>query len=123
MLQISALTLLALLGLGNLVQALPAPQASTPAEPPGTPAGLRGSESHLGVTGHAIDQWESAIVQNYDELPAQKANANLGFYFDFTKLQNPQPIRGRGGTDPGPSTSTCSTKIFVTDSVTRKLQI
>jgi hypothetical protein len=73
--------------------------------PPGAVGSLRGSEALLGPGGEPVNQASSAIVSNYNEVPGQKASANTGLYLDFTKTQNPQPIReSLGGTDPGPST-------------------
>lgn len=95
---------LALVGFSNFVGAIPTPQAYSPDIAPGTPAGLRGDESLLGVTGEPLKSSDSPLVDSYDLAPGQKADPNSGFYFDFTKLKNPQPIRGdKGGTDPGPS--------------------
>lgn len=93
---------LAILGFSSTVCAAPVadPQLQSRADPPG----LRGSQSLLGNTGTPVDKSDSALVEDYDLVPGQKSDADLGFYFDFTKAQNPQPIRGsKGGTDPGPS--------------------
>lgn len=79
--------------------ALPTPQA--PSEPPGVPQGLFGTENLLGPDGAAVDSAENPI--NYQLVPGQDASPDLGFYLDFTKVDNPQPIRGNeGSTDPGP---------------------
>ena len=97
-----------------LVTSLPAPQQSATPSIPGTPSGLRGDESLLGDTGGAVDTADSALVSDYDEAPGQTSSADLGFYFDFTKLQNPQPIRGtKGGTDPGPRKSPRDRRVIV----------
>ena len=80
--------------------ALPSPQ-SAPNEPPGTPQGLFGTDSLLGPDGAAVDSAENPIT--YQLAPGQDASPDLGFYFDFTNVDNPQPIRGNeGSTDPGP---------------------
>lgn len=93
---------LALLALSALVSS--APLADSQIEPRADPPGLRGSQSLLGNTGQTVDTSDSALVEDYDLAPGQEADPDLGFYFDFTKLENPQPIRGsKGGTDPGPS--------------------
>lgn len=115
--------LLAYVGFFKLTGALPAGSASQSLSepqtvPPGTPPGLRGDESLLGVTGAKIDAANSALVSTYDEAPGQQAAGDLGFYFDFTKLQNPQPIRGgKGGTDPGPR------KFLTPGSITRSFRL
>ena len=80
--------------------ALPTPQTA-PSEPPGTPQGLFGTESLLGPDGAPVDSAENPIP--YQLAPGQDAAPDLGFYFDFTQVDNPQPIRGtEGSTDPGP---------------------
>ncbi|KAL9112262.1 MAG: hypothetical protein Q9227_003380 [Pyrenula ochraceoflavens] len=58
------------------------------------PPQLRGGQDLLGVTGQPIDKSQTATVDNYDLAPGQQEDADLGFYFDFTKVKNPQPMRG-----------------------------
>ena len=42
-------------------------------------------------------------MSNYQLVPEQQEDADLGLYLDLNEVQNPQPIRGfNGGTDPGP---------------------
>ncbi|KAI9735854.1 MAG: hypothetical protein M1834_001319 [Cirrosporium novae-zelandiae] len=80
-----------------------APLSSNINGPPSATGSLYGSEALLGDDGAGIDTADSAIVSNYDEAPGQKDDADLGLYLDFTKLSNPQPLRGsKGATDPGP---------------------
>lgn len=79
---------------------MPTPQTA-PSEPPGIPQGLFGTESLLGPDGAAVNSAENPI--DYQLAPGQDAAGDLGFYLDFTKVDNPQPIRGsKGSTDPGP---------------------
>lgn len=79
------------------------------AGPPGSSGEVYGSEDFLGPDGNPVNPADSAIVANYDLVPGQNADANLGLYIDLEEAENPQPIRGSdGGTDPGPRmTSFC----------------
>ena len=73
------------------------------AGPPGSSGQVYGSEAFLGPDGNAVNPADSAIVTNYDLVPGQTADANLGLYLDLEEAENPQPLRGSlGGTDPGP---------------------
>ena len=73
--------------------------------PPGSSGSVYGSEEFLGPNGNPVDPADSAIVTNYDLVPGQTADADLGLYLDLEEAKNPQPIRGStGGTDPGPRT-------------------
>lgn len=73
------------------------------AGPPGSSGQVYGSEAFLGPDGNAVNPADSAVVTNYDLVPGQTADANLGLYLDLEEAENPQPIRGsQGGTDPGP---------------------
>ena len=77
------------------------PRAATP---PGGSGPLTGPSSLLGSDGNPVDFSEKAVVSDYQEVPGQDADADLGFYFDFTKSDNPAFIRGsKGAPDPGPS--------------------
>lgn len=71
--------------------------------PPGGTGEVYGSEEFLGPDGNAVNPADSAIVTNYDLVPGQTADADLGLYLNLEKAENPQSIRGStGGTDPGP---------------------
>ena len=71
--------------------------------PPGSSGSAYGSEAFLGPNGNPVDPKDSAMVTNYDLVPGQTADADLGLYLDLQEAKNPQPIRGsRGGTDSGP---------------------
>lgn len=88
-------------GAGN---ALPVdiPEGQSPG-PPGYSGSVYGSPSFAGPDGNPVDTADSAIVSNYQLVPGQQANADLGVYLDLNQVQNPQPIRrSNGGTDPGP---------------------
>ena len=75
--------------------------------PPGSSGDVYGSEYFLGPNGNPVDSADSAIVTNYDLVPGQTADADLGLYLDLEEAKNPQPIRGSmGGTDPGPRKET-----------------
>lgn len=94
---------LALLAFSTFVSC--APVADSQLQARADPPALRGDESLLGDIG-PITQAPAPPVDDYDLAPGQDADPDLGFYFDFTKVNNPQPIRGsKGGTDPGPRMS------------------
>ena len=79
-----------------------APDAPPVTLPPGSSGSLRGSPGLIGPDGNPINPGESAVVPNPETVPGQDADPKLGLYLDFTKVQNPQAIRGnRGATDPG----------------------
>lgn len=70
---------------------------AAPANPP-----LHGSPSLAGYSASNKVPVKDTDVQ-YELVPGQKDKADLGQYFDFEKIDNPQPFRGpKGGTDPGP---------------------
>lgn len=76
--------------------------------PPGSSGSAYGSEEFLGPDGNPVDAADSAIVTDYDLVPGQTANADLGLYLNLEEAKNPQPIRGStGGTDPGPREKGC----------------
>ena len=88
-------------GAGN---ALPVdiPEGQSPG-PPGYSGSVYGSPNFAGPDGNPVDTADSAIVSNYQLVPGQQENADLGLFLDLNEVQNPQPIRGsNGGTDPGP---------------------
>lgn len=67
---------------------------------------LRGDASLLG--GNAPlpdpDKSDSAVVNDVQLVPGQKADGKLGLYLNFDGVDVPQPIRGElGSPDPGPS--------------------
>ena len=67
---------------------------------------LYGDESLLGEIAQPspVSGGDSAIVSNYPLVNGQQADLDLGLYLDFNSVENPQPIRGTGGsTQPGPS--------------------
>ncbi len=73
------------------------------AGPPGGYGDVYGSEEFLGPDGNPVNPADSAIVTNYDLVPGQTADPDLGLYLNLEEAKNPQPIRGsNGGTDPGP---------------------
>ncbi|KAL5357356.1 RmlC-like cupin domain-containing protein [Aspergillus floccosus] len=64
---------------------------------------LRGSEDLLGYSASNKLSPDSTEDIKYTLVTGQKDDANIGVYFDFENVDNPQPIRGSlGGTDPGP---------------------
>ena len=74
--------------------------------PPGSSGSVYGSPSLVGPDGNPVDTADSATVPNYDLVPGQQKDADLGLYLDLSEAQSPQPIRGTGGgTDPGPRTN------------------
>ena len=77
--------------------------------PPGASGSPYGSEDFLGPNGNPVNPADSAIVTDYQLVPGQTADADLGLYLDLEVAENPQPIRGSlGGVDPGPRMeSTC----------------
>ena len=82
------------------------PEGQSPG-PPSYSGSVYGSPSFAGPDGNPVDTADSAIVSNYQLVPGQQENADLGLYLDLNEVQNPQPIRGsNGGTDPGPRKDT-----------------
>ena len=78
------------------------PEGQSPG-PPGYAGSVYGSPNFAGPDGNPVDTADSAIVSNYQLVPEQQEDADLGLYLDLNEVQNPQPIRGsNGGTDPGP---------------------
>jgi hypothetical protein len=89
----------------------PGPTATATA----TSGSLYGDGSLLGGVGRVapspVSGGDSALVDDYDLVNGQEADANLGLYLDFNSAKNPQPIRGGlGSQDPGPSKSKASLK-------------
>ena len=69
----------------------------------GSPNGSKSSEGLAGPDGYPINTADSTVISDYDLVPGQSANSDLGLHLDFTSTSNPQPIRGDyGATDPGP---------------------
>ena len=112
-------SLLVTAGLLPAVLAVPAPQMSygensgpvAGVSPPiptatGSSGSLYGDESLLGEVAQPapVSGGDSAIVSNYPLVNGQEADLDLGLYLDFNSVEDPQPIRGTGGsTQPGPS--------------------
>lgn len=84
--------------------AAPASMPTTQAAgPPGATGQLYGPETLERPGGEGVDTADSAIVSQYDLVPGQQEDADIGLYLDLSAVRNPQPIRGtNGGTDPGP---------------------
>lgn len=77
-----------------------------PIGPPGSSGSIYGPETLLGNDGNSVDPSDSAIVTDFEFVPGQEADADIGFYLDFNETPNPQPFRGsNGATDPGPRKS------------------
>lgn len=76
--------------------------------PPGASGSLRGPANLLGYNpANPIATASTQIPPSDFELaPGQSADADLGFYFNTTGVENFQPIRGstNSPTDPGPRT-------------------
>ncbi|KAI4252091.1 MAG: hypothetical protein LQ352_004474 [Teloschistes flavicans] len=78
------------------------PSAVAPG-PPGASGSLYGSQSLEGPDGNPVDPADSAEVNDYQLVPGQTEDQDLGLYLDLESVPNPQPIRGTGGgTDGGP---------------------
>jgi hypothetical protein len=83
------------------------PPIPTVTQPEGS---LRGSTNLQGgiATRIAIDEGDSAVVENPELVNGQEADSKLGLYLDFESAEfpnGPQPERGGfGSTDPGPRT-------------------
>ncbi|OJJ07766.1 hypothetical protein ASPVEDRAFT_33956 [Aspergillus versicolor CBS 583.65] len=89
-----AFAVLALLTAAQGAPTLPKRQGDNPP--------LRGSQDLLGYSPDNKIPDSSAEI-HYTPVPGQKDDEDLGVYLDFSKTENPQPIRGSlGGTDPGP---------------------
>lgn len=81
------------------------PSAVAPG-PPGASGSLYGSQSLEGPDGNPVDPADSAEVNDYQLVPGQTEDQDLGLYLDLESVPNPQPIRGTGGgTDGGPRKS------------------
>ncbi|KAL8782764.1 MAG: hypothetical protein Q9195_009575 [Heterodermia aff. obscurata] len=80
---------------------------ATAVPPPSASGDLYGDESLLGYDGNPVSG--SAVVEDYELVPGQSADAVEGIELDFSEVERPQPIRGTSGrsgaTDPGPDTS------------------
>ena len=80
--------------------------------PPGASGSPYGTGEFLGADDNPVDPEDSAIIIDYDLVPGQTADADLGLYLNLEEAKNPQPIRGTtGGTDPGPRMQSLSTFI------------
>ncbi len=78
-----------------------------PVGPAGATGSPYGPESLLGNDGSTQNTADSSMVSNYELVPGQGADADVGLYLDFSKTSNPQPIRGSNGyTDAGPRMNT-----------------
>lgn len=88
-----------------------------PIGPPGSSGSIYGPDTLLGNDGNPVDPSDSAIVTDYELVTGQEANADIGFYLDFNKTPNPQPLRGsNGATDPGPRESSkgqCEVQLLI----------
>ena len=70
------------------------------------PGSFLGNDAGSEVTAH------SAVVSNYELVPVQQADSDVGLFLDFTTTPNPQPLRGSNGyTDAGPRMTCC--RLFV----------
>lgn len=80
---------------------------ATPIGPSGASGSLRGPASLAGYNPNNPIQTDSTQIPSdeYQLAPGQTENEDLGIYLDFSKVENPQPIRGgtNSPTDPGPS--------------------
>lgn len=74
--------------------------------PPGASRSLYGSQSFEGPDGNPVDPADSAEANDYQLVPGQNEDEDLGLYLDLESVPNPQPIRGTGGgTNGGPRKS------------------
>jgi hypothetical protein len=87
----------------SIAVVLDLPTAS-PLPPPGSTGSFYGGEDLLGPNGNPVKG--SSIVKDYQLVPGQQDDPDLGIALDFSQIDAPQPIRGNtgmsGGTDPGP---------------------
>lgn len=73
------------------------------AEESGNNPDLRGSKTLMGYSPSEKVGSTTTPDIKYSLLPGQKNDPDIGTWLDFTKADNPQPIRGdHGGDDPGP---------------------
>lgn len=64
---------------------------------------IYGSETLLGPDGNLVNPADTTAISDYQLVPGQDEDQNVGLYLDFTNIVNPQPIKAMsGGTDPGP---------------------
>jgi len=92
------------LGNSGPVGGEPAPPTATVT---GTSGSLYGGSDLLGGVAEPspVQGGNSATVSNYELVPGQEADTDLGVYLDLDGTENPQPLRGGfGATDPGPRT-------------------
>lgn len=94
-----------LLSIGHVL-ALPAPQASEPAGPPGSSGSLRGTDALAGYSpDENVPNKPSTQVppEDFALAPGQSEDSELGLFIDLSGVKNPQPIRGgtTSPTDPG----------------------
>lgn len=90
----------------SLLFLLLSPSSAIPArraEDSGSNPGLRGSKSLVGYSPFEKVGSTTTPDIKYSLLPGQTNDPKIGTWLDFTKVDNPQPIRGdTGGHDPGP---------------------
>ncbi|KAJ5581119.1 hypothetical protein N7450_007420 [Penicillium hetheringtonii] len=90
----------------SLLFLLLSPSSAIPArraEDSGSNPGLRGSKSLVGYSPSEKVGSTTTPDIKYSLLPGQTNDPKIGTWLDFTKVDNPQPIRGdTGGDDPGP---------------------
>lgn len=79
----------------NLPTAVPIGVAPRPSGASGT---LYGSEAFEGPDGNSVDPAGSAIITDFQLVPGQTEDADLGLYLDMNSVPYPE------GTDPGPRT-------------------
>ena len=71
--------------------------------PRGATGSIYGPETLLGPDGNPVNPADTTAISDYQLVPGQDEDQNVGLYLDFTNAINPQPIRDMsGGTDPGP---------------------
>lgn len=60
--------------------------------PPGSSGDVFGSEELIGLDGNAVNPADSATATDYDLIPGQIADADLGLYLDLEEAENPQRL-------------------------------